>query len=454
MHHRIIPILLTLSLTGVTTARDAGEEFPPVGSAAPAFELVDTEGKTRVLEDVEGKIVVLEWTNHECPAVNGAHDKQAIARTRKAVGENVVWWMVDSSHFCEEKLDAIRDWRRGRKLDVPYLLDPAGKVGRAFHATSTPQLFVIDGKGRLVYAGGIEDRSKPEGERVNFVAAAVAALRAGTDVSPSTTAAPGCSVKYAKAPVEVPATVAAAKATAEAKGGDWVCPPCGAKCHDESYSESGACPVCGMELVRANSLRKVAIVLWDGVELLDFAGPGEVFSATRGPDGSAFEVYTVTSDGKPITSQGFVKVDPSYSLASAPDPDIIVLPGGGVGEASKDEVLMAWIAKHGRSSEHVLSVCTGAFLLASPGILDGLAATTWYGAVEGLEKLATKTVVHRGRRFVDNGRVITSAGVSAGIDASLHLVERLFDDATARRTAQYMEYDWRPELYHKALEAA
>ena len=186
--------------------------------------------------------------------------------------------------------------------------------------------------------------------------------------------------------------------------------------------------------------RKVAILVFEGVELLDFAGPGEVFDAAS--SGRAFEVFTVAPSAEPITSQRFVTVTPTYALADSPKPDVLVVPGGNVSSLLRNEAAMAWIEERAAQAEVVLSVCNGALVLARAGLLDGLEATTHAGTLETLRAWAPKTVVHEGRRFVDNGKIVTSAGVSAGIDASLHLVSRLIGPDDARATATYMEYAW------------
>ncbi len=197
--------------------------------------------------------------------------------------------------------------------------------------------------------------------------------------------------------------------------------------------------------------RNVAIVLYEGVELLDFAGPGEVFQAAGGVgtyrDQRAFNVYTVATTTKPITSQRFLKVVPNYSIEDAPRPDIIVIPGGGSDVLIQDAKFMAWAAKASHDAELTLTVCTGAFIPAKLGLLDGIASTTWYGAIDKLRAAAPKTTVQSGRRFVDNGSIITTAGVSAGIDGALHTVARLAGRAVADGTARYMEYHWTPEPY-------
>lgn len=187
--------------------------------------------------------------------------------------------------------------------------------------------------------------------------------------------------------------------------------------------------------------RKVAILIYDGVELLDFAGPGEVFAATGEP---AFEVFTVAPTAGPVTSQGFLTLTPEHTFADSPWPEVLVVPGGNTRNLMNDEATLAWVAKVAEKADLVLSVCTGAMVLARAGVLDGLEATTHSRAVDYLAEIAPQTTVVRDRRFVDNGRVITAAGVSAGIDAALYAVEKLVGPKTAGGTARYMEYAWQP----------
>jgi len=204
-----------------------------------------------------------------------------------------------------------------------------------------------------------------------------------------------------------------------------------------------------MKLVLKSEIKEpmnVAIVLWPGVELLDFAGPGEVFAAARHAIGtSAFRVFTVGATSDPIVSQGFVKITPEFTIKDCPKPAIVVLPGGGTRNAVGDDELVEWVARVAKDAEVMLSVCTGAFILHRAGLLDGKEATTYHGAIEDLRRVATKTKVHDNMRFVDNGRVITSAGVSAGIDSSLHVVSRILGLEQAKATARYMEYHWDPQ---------
>lgn len=198
--------------------------------------------------------------------------------------------------------------------------------------------------------------------------------------------------------------------------------------------------------------RNVAIVLYPGVEVLDFAGPAEVFAVAAGFGANgqerAFHVYTVGRTREPIVSQGFLDVVPDYGIEDAPRPDVVVFPGGGADGVRRDPVWMAWVRAVGADAEAVLTVCTGAFIAGDAGFLDGQDATTWYAAVPRLAAEFPRARVHPGRRFVDNGQVITTAGVSAGIDGALHYVARELGRWVADRTAEYMEYKWSPESHH------
>jgi transcriptional regulator GlxA family with amidase domain len=200
---------------------------------------------------------------------------------------------------------------------------------------------------------------------------------------------------------------------------------------------------------RASYTRNVAIVLYEDVELLDFAGPGEVFEAAAqfgAVDGvPAFRVYTVATSKEPITSQGFVKIRPEFSFADAPPPDIFVIPGGDSRRLLNDEAAMAWVRKVTPDAEVAMTVCTGAFVLAKTGVMAGKDVTTHHGALGNLRRSVPDAHVQAGRRFIDNGSFLTTAGVSAGIDGALHLVARLLGRSVADRTARYMEYQWSPE---------
>jgi len=187
--------------------------------------------------------------------------------------------------------------------------------------------------------------------------------------------------------------------------------------------------------------KNVAILIYEGVELLDFAGPDEVFS-TAG-EGRAYDVFLVAATSGPITSQGFASVTPRYTIADCPRPDILVIPGGATQIPAGEPAVIEWIRAKSRDAEVVLSVCSGALLLSKAGLLDGLEATTHRDRVAMLTKMTPKAKIVEGRRFVDSGKIVTSAGVSAGIDASLHVLARLLGEPAASDAARRMEYDRR-----------
>jgi transcriptional regulator GlxA family with amidase domain len=192
----------------------------------------------------------------------------------------------------------------------------------------------------------------------------------------------------------------------------------------------------------------VGILIFDDVEVLDFAGPFEVFSRTRlvaGADsrrtsGSApFEVFTLGRT-EVITAIGGLKVMPTYSLDAAPAIDILVVPGGfGTRALLKDEPMLAWIRGAAERASQVASVCTGALLLAQIGALRDRRATTHWAALDLLGSLDPSIVVERDARVVWD-EVVTSAGVSAGIDMAFSVVERMHGREVANETARYIEY--------------
>lgn len=194
--------------------------------------------------------------------------------------------------------------------------------------------------------------------------------------------------------------------------------------------------------------RNVAILLFDEVEVLDFAGPFEVFSvAGRRQNLNPFHVYTVAENPGPVRARNHLSVNPRYTIHNCLTPDIVLIPGGyGTRREMDNKTLIDWIKDCSQKTELVLSVCTGALLLAKAGLLDGLEATTHFAALDLLREVAPKTSVHANTRFIDNGKIIVSAGVSAGIDMSLYVVAKLLGKEQALEAAKYMEYDWNLEL--------
>ncbi len=191
--------------------------------------------------------------------------------------------------------------------------------------------------------------------------------------------------------------------------------------------------------------RKLAILLFNDAEVLDFCGPFEVFSvASRQTDPPAFDVFTVAEKMDAIIARNGLSVNRNHSLADCPKPDVFLVPGGmGTRKEINNGPLIEWIKRTADGAELVLSVCTGALLLGKAGLLDGLDATTHHVAFDRLREIVPRTTVHEDRRFVDNGKVITSAGIAAGIDMSLHVVGRLLGADAAAETARHMEYPWK-----------
>ncbi|MTB51327.1 serine hydrolase [Lewinella sp. W8] len=219
------------------------------------------------------------------------------------------------------------------------------------------------------------------------------------------------------------------------------CVPCNQSCDTLTYREGGYCYHCGMELIQYEGEPKqytIAFYLQNGVEVLDFAGPMEVFAY------AGFEVFTVSKTRAPIQSQGILTIVPDHDLESAPEADILAFFGGNSGVAADDPDVINWV-KARDEADYYFSVCTGAFVLGEAGMLEGQTATTFHRALDRLEERFPNTTVLRDARFVDNGRVITTAGISAGIDGALHLVAKLRGEEAAKRVARYMEYDkWTP----------
>lgn len=191
--------------------------------------------------------------------------------------------------------------------------------------------------------------------------------------------------------------------------------------------------------------RNVLILIFDDVEILDFCGPYEVFGVTGGrKDFQPFNVYTVAEQSRPIIARNQLSVNPQYTIQDCPQPDILLVPGGyGTRQEMHNFVLIDWIKQCSLQSELLLSVCTGALLLAKAGLLENLAATTHHLAIDLLKEIAPNTEIRAGDRFVDNGKIILSAGISAGIDMSLYVVAKLLGKEEAIKTAEYMEYDWK-----------
>ncbi|HEX5258286.1 MAG TPA: DJ-1/PfpI family protein [Sphingomicrobium sp.] len=194
-----------------------------------------------------------------------------------------------------------------------------------------------------------------------------------------------------------------------------------------------------MTLVPQNGqgVTKVAILLFNGAEIIDFAGPWEVFGTAR------FLVHTVAPTLEPVTMVFGQKLVPDYALANSPKADILVVPGGAVLQYLDDKPLLGWIRAKANDVDHVMSVCTGAFLLQKAGLFAGQTVTATNGMIEDFAAPDTRIVYDR--RYVDNGKILTTAGLSAGIDGALHLVSKLRGVGVAQSVALAMEYPWEPD---------
>jgi transcriptional regulator GlxA family with amidase domain len=200
-------------------------------------------------------------------------------------------------------------------------------------------------------------------------------------------------------------------------------------------------------------MRNVAIFIFDEVEVLDFAGPFEIFSVSglRSGKEKPFNVYTV-AEKQAISARNNLLITANYLLPNCPKPAIILIPGGGGIHADgtpfgsrkemHNEVLLNWIKEQNKTVELVLSVCTGSLILAKAGLLEGISATTHWKAVDAMQAAAPNTTLFPEKRWVDNGRIILSAGVSAGIDMSLYVISKLLGKAMADENAQYIQYDY------------
>ncbi|HEB2440065.1 DJ-1/PfpI family protein [Bacillus thuringiensis] len=187
----------------------------------------------------------------------------------------------------------------------------------------------------------------------------------------------------------------------------------------------------------------VGIFLFNEVEVLDFAGPFEVFSVTEVNEEKSFTVYTVSENGEMITARNGLKVQPDYSIENLPLVDILIIPGGlGAREYEiKNEIVIKWIRQQMKEVKLMTSVCTGALLLAKAGLLEGLKATTHWASIEKFKNEFQNVEVIENVKFVDEGHIITSAGISAGINMAFHIVKNLLGVHVAEDTAKRMEYD-------------
>jgi len=189
----------------------------------------------------------------------------------------------------------------------------------------------------------------------------------------------------------------------------------------------------------------VGIFVYENAEVLDFSGPFEVFSTANRLCSSnrAFEVFLVAEENAPVNARGGYSVNPHYCFNKHPEIDVLIVSGGiHTGELNKANVIK-WLATVSEKAKTVASVCTGAFILAETGLLSGLNVTTHWEDIQDLRKSYPALSVIESQRWVDEGKFLTSGGISAGIDMSLHLVAKLVGLELAEKTAKQMEFEWR-----------
>lgn len=216
-------------------------------------------------------------------------------------------------------------------------------------------------------------------------------------------------------------------------------------CRAQQESSSPLGPIADLE-----GRIPVAFVMGEGATMIDFAGPWEVFQDTGEAGVPGFYLYTVADSREPRNTTGTstngrlhgMKFIADYTFADAPQPKVIMM--GAQGEHTPAKI--DWIRRAGAKADYVYSNCTGAFLLAKTGLLDGLSATTHHDYFDSFEQRFPKVKLVRDTRYIDNGKIITSGGLTSGIDGALHIVERIYGRQAAEKVIEYMEYSgdaWR-----------
>ena len=182
----------------------------------------------------------------------------------------------------------------------------------------------------------------------------------------------------------------------------------------------------------------VAFLISDGAVVIDFCGPWEVFQDVMIPGNKEmpFRLYTVAETKNPIRTSGGMQIIPDYTIENAPAPKVIVIPA----QSPPSPAVLEWLRKSSNTTDVTMSVCTGAFVLAKTGLLNGKSATTYHGAFGRFATQFPDVQLKRGARFVENGNLATAGGLSSGIDLALRVVERYYGREVARSTAYDMEY--------------
>ena len=188
----------------------------------------------------------------------------------------------------------------------------------------------------------------------------------------------------------------------------------------------------------------IGIYIYDQAEVLDFSGPFEVFSTSSRicESGEPFNVFLISETGKTVTAREGFSVNPTFGFHDHPQIDLLMVVGGVHTVEIKKSKVLNWVASTAKKAKLVSSVCTGVFLLAEAGVLSNQNVTTHWEDIPDLRKSYPHLSVHENKRWVDEECIVTSAGISAGIDMSLHLVSKLHSEELAVKTAEQMEFDW------------
>ncbi len=194
-------------------------------------------------------------------------------------------------------------------------------------------------------------------------------------------------------------------------------------------------------------IKNVGILIFDDAEVLDFAGPFEVFSVTAQINSlKPFNVFTISKDGKMISAVNGLKVQPDYAIDNHPEIDVLILSGGqGTRVLLNDAALLAWISRTHQSAELTLSICSASRLVGKIGLLDGLCFCTHHDVYDHMREIAPTAIPQPHKRFTQSSdKLYTSGGISAGIDLSFYVIAQLLGEDIAFNTAEYMEYNYTP----------
>ena len=221
----------------------------------------------------------------------------------------------------------------------------------------------------------------------------------------------------------------------------YVCPPCPVDCHEATYARPGSCATCGMTLVNAATVPQIAILVWEGCDLLSFAGPTGALASSH-----CARLFTVADTTDPIKSQDCVFVVPQFAFEDAPKPDVLIVPSGGdVIAVAGDQLVTDWIRSAAGDARFVLGVGTGAVLLAEAGLLDGQEVAVHPRLAEYLKQVAPDAVLRTDRAVADNGKILIARGAAPAIDLAFEIVEELEDRDAASTAAERLRFDWSPQ---------